>query len=241
MDISQLFKICHGSLNVESDLSKIEDSKIIEYVKKKNLDSDKFFKTQNPLYQYCYYNEQNGVFIEIHGFDDDIFNFLQIDKKIEVVENHMNKLIAKQEYTRVFAFLDKKLRIHFFNKWYDRIPKDQILEIFKEVYTLSEYGFNTFNKDILKDIQELSKSELEDLDDVVEIYRGQTPESQNYDVAYSWTLSKKTAKYFANRFNSKGKIFKGKANKKDIIAYIKDRDEEELLIMPGKVYDIKKL
>ncbi len=54
---------------------------------------------------------------------------------------------------------------------------------------------------------------------------------RSVESAYSWTLSKKTANFFANRLQTgTGRILKGKINLDNVIAY-RDAGEEEIICL----------
>lgn len=239
MEINELFKIIHGSMDIENDLNPITHKKTVRFIKSKNLNPDNFFETNNCISPHCYLNKENGVYIDIHLFSNYFFDTFDIVKKINDLNDYMNKLINQKKYGSVFGLMEKKIRISYFNKWYKNIPEEQTLEVFKSVYSSSEYNFGLLNVDILKYIQQLSVNELDKLDDVVKIYRGQTEKSRNYNEANSWTLDKSVAEFFSTRFNSNGKIISAYIKKEDIIAYIEDRNESEVLVFPNKIYDIK--
>jgi hypothetical protein len=72
-------------------------------------------------------------------------------------------------------------------------------------------------------------------DGTVTIYRGENTKSANSDDAFSWTLTKKTAEFFADRFNKGGgKINKKDINPKEIIDYLPNRGESEVILFPKK-------
>ena len=77
------------------------------------------------------------------------------------------------------------------------------------------------------------------LPDVVTIYRGVTDYNKGNKKALSWTLSKKTAKWFATRWNENGYIFEAKINKENIIAYCNKRNEQEIIVDFNKIYELQ--
>lgn len=240
MKNSKSFKLFHESI-ADNYFSPITDNKILDFIQMRDLDTTTFFEMNNNFYPYCYFNENNGVYIEIQQFSEQFFNVLQIEKRITFCNEYMDQHVEENDYLGAFCFMEKKVRFMFFNKWYNDIPKKDLLEVFKFVYSSSEYNFNLLDINTLKEIKELSKEELSSFGDILEVYRGETTYSRHYKDAYSWTLSKETAKFFADRFDSNGTVLKAKVNKKDIVAYITDRQEEELVVFPNCVYDVKLL
>lgn len=59
--------------------------------------------------------------------------------------------------------------------------------------------------------------------------------------ALSWTLRLDKAKWFANRFNNNGKVYKALCKKKDILAYLSGRNEEEIVVDYKKLKNIEEV
>lgn len=67
------------------------------------------------------------------------------------------------------------------------------------------------------------------------VYRGIQGEelyTWEEDPGYSWTLSERKALWFANRFNGHGKVLRLEIQRNDVLAYIKSRGEEEIVLSP---------
>lgn len=74
------------------------------------------------------------------------------------------------------------------------------------------------------------------LPDIVEIYRGAAKGIG--EKGFSWTLDRQRAEWFSRRFTSgddEAIVLEGVVSKKNIIAYISGRNEEEILVLPEKV------
>lgn len=76
---------------------------------------------------------------------------------------------------------------------------------------------------------------LESMPNVVTIYRGVTPYNENNVKALSWTADPNTAKWFANRFDQKGTVWKAQIAKENIYAYFERRGEHEVIVNPEKL------
>lgn len=76
---------------------------------------------------------------------------------------------------------------------------------------------------------------LNEFDDVVTIYRGCGPDNED---GWSWTTQLKVAEWFAKRFANDDYVITMKCNKSDILALLQSRSEDEIIIDPGKVWDI---
>lgn len=75
----------------------------------------------------------------------------------------------------------------------------------------------------------------------VEIYRGTT--NKEYVPAISWTLDRKRAIWFYQKYEKVGTVFKAKIKKEDIICYL-DRTacgEKEVIVDYENIYDIEEL
>lgn len=85
------------------------------------------------------------------------------------------------------------------------------------------------------------KETLASMDESIEIYRGITDNSYHSITGTSWTLNIKTARYFANRFNKGGYIYKGHIDKEHILAYFEGRSEEEIVVDYRCLYHFKQI
>ena len=92
----------------------------------------------------------------------------------------------------------------------------------------------------------LSKKEREvllSLPSEVVIYRGcYSTELKSKKYSISWTLDKKVAEFFANRPTKKstGSVIELTTPKERIIAYFKDRKEDEVIYIPDWINNISK-
>lgn len=80
---------------------------------------------------------------------------------------------------------------------------------------------------------------LKGLPKKVEVFRGVHKsvyrESEDRGKGWCWTLSKRTAQFFATRFSTEGAILRGAVNKEDIIFFGNSRNEQEVVAPPSKV------
>lgn len=69
----------------------------------------------------------------------------------------------------------------------------------------------------------------------VTVYRGVTMYNEDkIHNAISWTLDTNTARFFADRFKTGGKIYKAEVRSSEIVAYFNTRDEKEVIVWPTK-------
>ena len=83
-------------------------------------------------------------------------------------------------------------------------------------------------------MNEDERETLESMPDKLTVYRGGMD-----DKGFSWTLNKDTAKWFAKRWDSHNyypisvpSVFEKEINKVDVLAYLDDRNEQEILYIP---------
>lgn len=76
------------------------------------------------------------------------------------------------------------------------------------------------------------------LDDPVTVYRGVTTHNAKNVKALSWTLSRETAEWFANRFGEKGTVYEAQIDKKHIFAVFNRRNESKVILDPQYLTDI---
>ena len=77
------------------------------------------------------------------------------------------------------------------------------------------------------------------LPDELTVYRGVKPKGEV--LALSWTLSKKKAEWFANRFQSDGTVYRAKIPREHVLAYFNCRSEQEVVLNYRKLFNIKKV
>lgn len=257
--MSDIFKSAHGALDPE-DLEPLSDyidephfptqKEFDEAVEFMNLDPDcLFFNRGDRLHPIIYW--KGPVFYGFFGghFSIESLKMMRADKIIEQQEKVFSEYLKKKDYESVFSRAEKKIAIPLFIEMYDEIPDNQKYDVFTDVYVRSEYGFQAFPIKIIKDCfnkRKLSndwkermielKDEMKLNDDgTVTIYRGENTGSAKSDDAFSWTLSKKTAKFFADRFNKgAGKTNSKNIDPSEIIDYLPHRGETEIILMPKK-------
>ncbi len=90
------------------------------------------------------------------------------------------------------------------------------------------------------------------LPDAIAVYRGQ--QDAKHRLGFSWTLSREKAAWFAQRRGvgrmnlvtggvwkkGRGVVFKGAVAKADVLCYLNEREEEEVIVHPDKVQNIRR-
>lgn len=229
----------------------IPDNKEIERICNKfNIDVKHIFFNQEHSFSPVFYYKDT-VYVPIELFNEDFIENFYIAKRIEEQTKKHKEWIENKNFNMLFSLIDRQISFIAYKKLFDKIPDNDKFDIFIDIYIDSEYGFGDFLElDFVKEVIKYKKDNNEELIDklnpvngYVTIYRGEGTKSTPIDRAYSWTTNLNTALFFANRFyQSKGsKIFKAKVHIDDIIAYIEDRDEDEVLVLYEDLKDVENI
>lgn len=216
------------------------------------------------------YYESYGFPPKISYYDEDILFYTELqpilgtfimklkddESDSEFLERFINtrkKYALNKNYDISFSFAPDSIRCQLLSKLLERTNKEDlnfdIYDIFKSIYSSAEFGaYNITKENIikLKDListeqKELLKKELEDLPEIVTIYRGEGDKSTPCQKAISWTLNCNVANFFALRHTPDSAcIYKAEIPKEKIIAYIDSRDEEEVLVDFSDIKILKK-
>lgn len=127
------------------------------------------------------------------------------------------------------------------------IIDDNLYSAFMDYYNMTDFGFNSITKNTIQKLfsnksEQLKLETLNNLSELPEeiiVYRGQGDKSTNYKDAYSWSIMPNVAIFFALRYIEKeGQLIVGKVKKSDIIEFF-DGTEQEVIVHPNSVKDIK--
>lgn len=220
-------------INIE--LPKYND--YITLVNSYNVKPEHFYLTQNPLSPVVYYD---GVYtlIELYGLTPDMLKFVQFDRQL----GKMDKLVSERKFELIFALLDNRYASFVFFNTLSYYTNSEFLDIFKLVYSQQEYDFDIYNAELLSKLKAL-KHHIPELephtseDGYITIYRGESSQSTHYTDALSWTLSPRHARFFANRFDYIGIVYKAKVKAENVLVYI-DR-EEDVLVESGYLEEVE--
>ena len=176
--------------------------------------------------------------------DEEPFNYGISDTIKELESHHNNK-----EYISLFLNTPDSFKLEMLERLISSKENidDELYSAFMDFYVVTDFGFNSISTETINKLinskSEKLKSEtaekLSALPDKIIVYRGQADKSTNYKEAYSWSIDPTVATFFSLRFiERKGKIVTGVIDKKDIIEYF-DNSEQEVLILPNKIKNIK--
>lgn len=241
LSIEDIFGMEHSNNGVTLiPLKELDNKDFNNVIKSFDLDINDFYKVYGKLHPYCYF--KGTVYVEIYEMSKKHFNNFHIKERIVQQGKLHEKCIKNDEYDKLFWLIEKPLRFKKYQELFNQIPDNQKYEVFKDIYVSSEYGFNKLPKKFLKEIFKYNNSNKNWFkENVITIYRGEDTKSTSYTEAYSWTINEKIAFKFANRFGNEGSIYMGKVEQKDILDYIEDRGESEVLVYPENVFNIEEV
>ena len=129
-------------------------------------------------------------------------------------------------------------------------PNSELYNSFISTYALCTCGSHLLDKNALqklmlcKNVEQKSetKEKLKSFGDVFTVYRGQASDSTPFQNACSWTTNINAAYFFASwRSTEDSCVYTGTIRKADIIEYLDDTSEKEVLVLPGTVTDVHNL
>lgn len=220
---------------LERDLIPItgEEKETLEnLIKNSNLDINDFYVNDKLLDRYVYW--KNPIYASFPVLDPNLINHYL--KSIEVKTEEFNK----GNYTDLLLFADTGTIITL-NNLYWKLSKEERYKTFIDVYTHIDRGYSLIDPLIIKDVLKNKPDINNDLPDEIVIYRGEGTKSTTYTETYSWTTDIEIACFFAVRLSLSGKIYQAKINKKNIIAFITDRNENEIIVLPEHLKEVKEI
>ena len=212
----------------------------LEVLKKYGIDKEYIYEDESKIInKYMYIS--GFIFIELFDISEEFFEFMQINKMIAERKKYIERMFKERNFGGILAMIPKPYRMDYYELLYKFMDNKERYELFIDVYSSMEYGFNQIDKDFLKEVLSLNPNKSYDFPNEVTIYRGEGDKSTPIEDAFSWTLSIDTAKWFAKRLGSEGKLYKAKVKKENILCYIEDRGEHEVLALYDDIYDIEQI
>lgn len=216
---------------------------------KYDMDAEKLYVRKGG-YSLFWYIQENA-YTELYTLGEEEFIFMRIGERAAAQENHLKTFREKGDYKGYFTALylmAPTFMFYTYERLFAEIPKELKYDIFREMYFTAEYGFKKLDKNIVQETFKLNKDKsfkeaLEpDEDGYLTIYRGVGKSSTNTEDAYSWTLSPQTALSFASKFSvNEGTVLKARIHIDNVIDYIDDRNEKEILVHFEAIEDIEDL
>lgn len=187
------------------------------------------------------------------GFE--LINILESDGWEKFVKNTEQVLEEVKSLSELFIMLNKTYRFTFLEHIQRFLSNDDLGRVLKFIWTQSEFtnsGDVFTKKQLLRLFKKASPNTLMDKEDLailqelpdrLTIYRGANSRNSKDPNVFSWTLSRKTAAWYANRFDdSVPCIFQAEIVKEGVLAYWDEGDCEgkELVLNPYMLENIQK-
>lgn len=161
------------------------------------------------------------------------------------VDNLAKQNFEEKNYAMYFFAEQNLFAIDYFHKHYEKIAIEDRYKAFRDMYMYCNYGFDLFDKEVLSSVLELSNNrkaiqelKKKGVGNTLTIYRGMGDRSTPLEDSYSWTLSLGTARRFAHFFGE-GKVYQAKVNLEDILDYVTERNEEEILVKNESIKELE--
>lgn len=162
-----------------------------------------------------------------------------IDRQISYVQKAYNE----RKWENYLLATEGCCSMMIFLKLFPMLPAKNKYQFLKDFYVQQYHGHTMLTNDMWKEALENRpadyKIELPSEQDVYTIYRGVGSKSASMEDTLSWSIDGHTAFKFAYRDLSNSVIYEAKVKKEHIIDYIDDRNEQEVLVLPKHVFDVK--
>lgn len=203
---------------------------------------------ESPKGLYPYWFAKDFLFVPLSSLDNRFLALPYTKEKIDIEVDRLRRLFDSQEYEEFFTMLTAQFTFDVFFSELEQIPKEQRYKLFRTLYVRNDYGFQDIKQETLFELFSLQqdrgfeKTLPVDEKGYVTIYRGMQEQSAPPDRAYSWTTNESVAKRFAMRFESlHSSMYQAKVHMSDVVDYIQSRKEEEVLVLPDRLVEVKNL
>ncbi len=196
---------------------------------------------QHPIFEYGDYFDEKGNHLSV----------LEPEGLEQMRQNTIKRIERCEDSIECMLIMRKAYYLTFLKFAINDLSKDDFSTLLEYAWTISEAPNNDVNvsqSDVLRWFKNANKEKLMNKEDYakylnfpdsITVYRGVGSKSREDGI--SWTIDKKTAIWFANRFSSKGYVLQGVVEKDDILAFFNDRNESEIIVSPKKVKEKIKL
>lgn len=224
-----------------------EESYLTSFCRETNRSLDDFYYLpQQAFFPYCYFKD--GAFMGFNLIDEAYFEMVRMKQSLASREAMVREASESGDYGQIFTLTETIGRMLVFEHFFPKIPVRKKYELFLSVYIHQEYGFSYYSDGVIEEAlssqPEESRAEAQsqlkrelgvDSGAEITIYRGMGEASTPLEKTMSWTLSEKTAYYFANRLGIEGYVVRGKVLLEHVIDYVTSRNEQEVLVLPEHV------
>ena len=250
-DVSMEQLVFQSDIKTDADVDKYREKGYrvnlteAQFKEKFELPTECVAYTPSISYEALYFNQQSlaalSFPISLYIVEEDGTNSLgmDIEKFYQAVKN-IEQEVENGDYITSISSLPDRMRLEYFELLIKRgIDFPDFYEKFFSFYIMSDYGFSALSEDTFEKIV-AKKTEkdwhrtyecLKSLPDTVTIYRGQTKLSTPLEQAYSWTVAKNIACFFACRMGTDdAEIVEARVSKDKILEYDISSNEQEVFV-----------
>lgn len=224
----------------------LDMTEVKNFCREKGVQIEHFYHlSDHDFSPFCYWDKQ--FFQSFSSFEQGFLTWdVMVNSFVERIKKS-ERLLKEKDFETLLMMTESIGQNLVFETIYQDIPVTKRYELFMDIFVMQDYGFSAFPPELVQDaifhqkkaernraIQKLSEN-VTVQDGKIVVYRGMGNESTPVDKAMSWTISEKTAYFFANRLGKEGRVVKGVVELTHVIDYITRRNEEEVIILPGHV------
>lgn len=244
-DVSMEQLVFQSDIKTDEDVKKYQEKgyrvtlTTEQFKEKFELPAEHIAYTPSISYEALYFNRETlaalnfPLTLYMDEFGMDIEKFYQAVKNIE-------QEVENGDYITSISSLPDRMRLEYFDILIQRgIDFPDFYEKFYSFYIMSDYGFSALSADTLEKVVakktekdwQRTRECLKPLPDIVTIYRGQTKLSTPLERAYSWTVDKNIACFFASRMGTdEAEIVEARVSKDKILEYDISSNENEVWV-----------
>lgn len=197
-------------------------------------------------FQKMYYADfESGQYFDVHLGREWLLDE-QLGLKLYAKQDAGAKLLAKRDWeTFYFIAVPTPMQIYDFQRRYKSIEPERVFSVWSGIHQHMDYANGQWNPKILDYVFDHALEEKDlplNENGTVTVYRGGGKLSQPVERALSWSTNRINALWFANRSGRGQAVYVGEVRPENVIAYFGSfREENEVLVRPGKVENVRKL
>ena len=183
--------------------------------------------------------------------DGKIANIMEDTKAFTLWREQVEKQIdTAEDVFGIYRLMTKSYLLAFLKYAEPYLSREDFSKMLADIWIRTEApNLNpNFKQKELLDLFRKSKQEemmtedeietLRSLPETVSVYRGVTSYNAGKVKALSWTLDRKVAQWFANRFGENGTVYEAEISKQHILSLFKGRNEWEVIVEPDHLLQL---
>lgn len=222
-----------------------------------HIDKNKVFFTYKRCGDIFYYDRQTHVFIPLMGLivsilpspDGKTADIPAAEKKTLANIHKVELLLSKGEFVSALLGTDGATMMHIARDIIrEKSPSSKLYDFFISIYSYVDAGASLVDVKLVSNLAKAKSQEqiertmesMSEFPEKITVWRGEGSASTPTNKAFSWTTSPRIAATFAFWYaGTSYRLIKGTVRKDKVVERIADRGEEELIILPSDVEDIK--